>query len=300
MAIEWRAGDVTWLTYDQVSHLDALGEYLDLLGHTNISELTAGNGVPPQDDRRPYIGLVSLGGRDGINTPSVSRNPQLKTRQLPSPNPRAPPTYLEADECCLFAMTIPTDDQQLLYFSAYGREVLVGNPENEDDSHLVTRDQLKLFVAYSHALRNKSADARPPSPLGYEFFAHAFNSEGLTSTASYLDELGAVVSTGSSMELTDIIDDDEDTEITLSSTRMEQVEKMVWHTALSASHQREKMDARRAGQRKTKNYGRKQEQKLTKKGLGKIRKASDLPSAQSSAGPSNLSPVAEESMNTAA
>ncbi|KAG2742089.1 hypothetical protein P692DRAFT_201652613, partial [Suillus brevipes Sb2] len=30
--VRWTAGDVTWLTYEQVAHLEALGEYLDLLG----------------------------------------------------------------------------------------------------------------------------------------------------------------------------------------------------------------------------------------------------------------------------
>jgi hypothetical protein len=77
------------------------------------------------------------------------------------------------------------------------------------------------------------------------------------------------------LELADIIGEEEETELTLSSTRMAQVEKMVWHTALSASHQRDRMEARRATQRKEKNFGRKVDQKLRKKGLGKVRKEVD-------------------------
>lgn len=45
--VKWRAGDITWLPYAQVSQLDALGEYLDSLGFTKISELTDGQGTPP-------------------------------------------------------------------------------------------------------------------------------------------------------------------------------------------------------------------------------------------------------------
>jgi hypothetical protein len=133
--------------------------------------------------------------------------------------------------------------------------------------------------------------------LGYEFFAHAFNSEGLASTASYIDEHGLVVSTGAALELADILDEEEDVEITLLSSRMAQVEQMVWHTALSASHQREKMEARRAGQRKDRNYGRKQEQKLHKKGLGKIRKVTDLKAGDARASSSTPSTPVEGPMN---
>jgi len=37
--VEWKAGDVTWLPYADISHLDALAEYLDLIGVTNINNL---------------------------------------------------------------------------------------------------------------------------------------------------------------------------------------------------------------------------------------------------------------------
>ncbi|KAG1810084.1 uncharacterized protein HD556DRAFT_1302466 [Suillus plorans] len=194
-------------------------------------------------------------------------------------------------------MTPSSNDHQLLYFDTYGQDVLVGNPENPEDSHLITRDQLKLFVTYSHALRNKSLDDCPPSPLGYEFFVHAFNNEGLSSTASYVNENGVVVSTGAALVLTDIMEEEDDIEITVTSSRMEQLDKMVWHTALSASYQHEKMEARRASQRKEKNYGHKQDQKLTKKGLGKIRKITTMTPANVVAGPSAPHTPAEEAMN---
>ncbi|KAG1888812.1 hypothetical protein F4604DRAFT_1674427 [Suillus subluteus] len=169
-------------------------------------------------------------------------------------------------------MSFAPDQNHLLYFSAHGKEILVGNPENSEDSHLITHDQLKLFVAYSHALRNKTLDACPPSPLGYEFFAHAFNSEGLPSTTSYVDEHGVAISTGAGLELTDILEEEADTAMMVSSARFAEVEQMVWHTALSANHQRQRMEARCTEQRKEKNYRRKQEQKIFKKGLGKARK----------------------------
>ncbi|KAG1793638.1 uncharacterized protein HD556DRAFT_1308494 [Suillus plorans] len=192
-------------------------------------------------------------------------------------------------------MSVTPDDGNLMYFVGHGRNILINSPENSDDTHLVSRDQLKLFIAYSHTLHNKSPRACPPGPLGYDFFMHVFNSEGLHSSASYLDESGTVVSNGALPKLSDIIGEVEEEDISLSSTRMAQVEQMVWHTALSASHQREKMEMRRAGQRKEKNFGRKQTQKVNKKGLGKIRKESDLPTTYPSVGPSTIG-TAEEAM----
>jgi hypothetical protein len=85
-----------------------------------------------------------------------------------------------------------------------------------------------------------------------------------------------VVSIGSAIELNDILGEEDDLEITLSTTHMAQVKKMVWHTALNASHQCKQMDTRHANQQRERNYGRKQEQKLSKKGLGKVKKGTSL------------------------
>ncbi|KAG2109009.1 uncharacterized protein F5147DRAFT_652584 [Suillus discolor] len=195
-------------------------------------------------------------------------------------------------------MMVLQDEGDLLYFTGHRHDILIRNPENPNDSHLIMHDQLKLFVMYSHTLRNKGPCSRPPGPLGYKFFVQAFNSEGLHSSASYLDEHGTVISAGSSIEASDIIgDDDDDENTTVSSTRMGQMEKMVWHTALSTTHQREKMEMRRAGQCKEKNFRRKQAQKLHKKGLGKIRKETDLPTTYPVTGPSSGA-VIKETMAT--
>ena len=57
--VKWKAGDTTWLPYDQVSHLQALASYLDLLDVPNISALKAGFGVPPENDPQIYAGQIS-------------------------------------------------------------------------------------------------------------------------------------------------------------------------------------------------------------------------------------------------
>ncbi|KAG1759435.1 hypothetical protein EDD22DRAFT_955896 [Suillus occidentalis] len=302
--VEWRAGDVTWLPYASVSHLDALNKYLDLLGLTNINSLTDRPGTAPREEPRSFSGSVSLGGAANINTamattlptppPHHQNLPSSSATHIPSP---ASTSWFDDHDIPLYIMTVTQDEGHLAYFSGHGRDILIRSPHVEEESHLVTRDQLKLFISYSHALHNKSADARPPSPLGYKFFTQAFNSEGLASSASYVDELGTVISTGSALELADILGDEDEAEITLLTTHMAQVKKMVWHMALNAQHQRERMDMCRAAQKKEKNYGRKQEQKLNKKGLGKINKVKYVQPTNAITGSSTAAVSPEDPMD---
>jgi hypothetical protein len=58
--IKWKSGDVTWLPHYQITHLNALTEYLDLLGCNQIEKLPNGAGQPPQGDPQLFLGAVSL------------------------------------------------------------------------------------------------------------------------------------------------------------------------------------------------------------------------------------------------
>jgi len=58
--IKWKAGDITWLPYGEISHLHALVDYLELLGVKSISGLPAGTGKPPTDDPQVHIGSISF------------------------------------------------------------------------------------------------------------------------------------------------------------------------------------------------------------------------------------------------
>ncbi|KAG6884105.1 hypothetical protein C0993_001404, partial [Termitomyces sp. T159_Od127] len=80
----WKAGDRTWMSYEQVVDLEILTPYLDLLGIESIAKLPAGVGALPPDDPQTYLGniraepLKSEGGltcgpsRDLLNIPLSS------------------------------------------------------------------------------------------------------------------------------------------------------------------------------------------------------------------------------------
>ena len=56
--VKWKSGDVTWLPYYQITHLQALTEYLELLGVSKISQLPKGLGRFQQDDPQIFIGSI--------------------------------------------------------------------------------------------------------------------------------------------------------------------------------------------------------------------------------------------------
>lgn len=59
--ILWKSGDVTWLPYEQATHLNALPQYFELLGIENVSELAEGAGQPPSDDPQVFLGMLVSG-----------------------------------------------------------------------------------------------------------------------------------------------------------------------------------------------------------------------------------------------
>ena len=57
--ILWKSGDTTWLPYYQITHLQALTEYLDLLGVKTASKLPKGTSKPPQDNPQIFVGAIA-------------------------------------------------------------------------------------------------------------------------------------------------------------------------------------------------------------------------------------------------
>jgi len=79
--IKWKVGDTTWLPYSEIAHLQALSDYLELLGVDNISKLPLGTGKPPRDDPQVHIGMISF----KFSEPLSTRKPNkafIRTRQI--------------------------------------------------------------------------------------------------------------------------------------------------------------------------------------------------------------------------
>ena len=51
-------GDITWLPYYQITHLQALTDYLELIGVKRVSKLPKGTGKPPTDNPQIFLGTL--------------------------------------------------------------------------------------------------------------------------------------------------------------------------------------------------------------------------------------------------
>ena len=92
--VQWKAGDITWLPYYQIAHLNALPVYLDLLGVEDISKLPKGQGTPPADDPQIFVGFIAL---------QETLKPHLENSSNPSPtrlNLPATPHTLQKPSVC--------------------------------------------------------------------------------------------------------------------------------------------------------------------------------------------------------
>ena len=58
--VQWKAGDVTWLPYHQIEHLNALLAYFEVMGIEKITDLPQGTGKPPAADPQIFVGSLSL------------------------------------------------------------------------------------------------------------------------------------------------------------------------------------------------------------------------------------------------
>jgi hypothetical protein len=52
--ISWKSGDITWLPYYQITHLQVLTDYLNLMGVKKVLKLPKGSGRPPQMTHKSF------------------------------------------------------------------------------------------------------------------------------------------------------------------------------------------------------------------------------------------------------
>ena len=79
--MKWKSGDVTWVPYGTIAHLDAMKSYFEAQGVERVSDLKEETGVPPNDPQ------VHLGSLDPRRKKSIKRR---KNRKGPTKNPTFP------------------------------------------------------------------------------------------------------------------------------------------------------------------------------------------------------------------
>lgn len=253
--VRWKAGDITWVPYADITEMGALKEYLEILGIEKITELGEGQGRPPEDDPQIFLGLIEplevektslkgelelagslqiLSGFFSAASPSHSRPSNASTPHLPPPLPH----------------TMPTQSRPAGSRSVYPNlTVLRGNAAFilydpvSGDNLLYARDQFRAFAEYNTVLRTRGYVDSDPVPAGYWHFADNWSRlvpESASSFASTLTD-GTVVMNGPSMDADTILPGTTTRE--QASTKSNKREHEEAKTAAAKSTEDERRDA---------------------------------------------------------
>jgi hypothetical protein len=151
--VQWTSGDITWLPHEQVGHLAALTEYLDLLEISEITDLPRGDREPPSDDTHINCGSCSF---------MTDRQPHSMQPGSSRHNTRP--------------WRAPAFDYDRIYRD--GNDFVFRVNEPYCPVVLVPRAHLKLCLDFSIKICIEMRAANlPPMPIGYRTIAQIFNSE---------------------------------------------------------------------------------------------------------------------------
>jgi hypothetical protein len=196
--IKWKSGDVTWMPFYQIRHLQAFDAYLELMGVDNASKLVAGKGKPPQDDPQVFLGVMSLNSMEISPYPcSLLPIPVSSHLRFPitpfcsrfldinnsfySPSSFYSSLSFYPNDLQLFVqqhriITIMHDGIQHPRFIRVSKtEYTMNNPGNFH-RELLHVGQIAKYLLFDKALREgKSINGLSGIPVGYTDFAKVFN-----------------------------------------------------------------------------------------------------------------------------
>ncbi|KAG9221532.1 hypothetical protein CCMSSC00406_0009355 [Pleurotus cornucopiae] len=199
--IEWTSGDVTWLPYHQVSHLQALETYLEAVGVANIRNLPIGTDQPPTDDPQIFTGSITFA------IEPKDRRTTIKTRAFTRKNrhhrkhPRSSPT----PDRSLTSAEMP---QSFLHHLRTNATTITQIDPSTSFATTYSLDQISEYIRFDRALRKGSVSIIDPVPGGYYEFSRVYNLEPEVLTKfSVFDESGAIVLHGPQYGLQAVIPD---------------------------------------------------------------------------------------------
>ena len=205
--VHWKSGDITWLPYYQITHLQALTDYFELLGIHQVSQLPEGTGRPPTDDPQIYVGFVSPS-PFLINSPRFSPSPfksaaSYITRPLQQlrhafsslvTTPFVSPTV-----DLVISITMPgplrsVDHPRFTRLSA--THYLLRDPANSITS-TVHVGQIADFLNFDERVRRQGLHTLHSMPLGFGYFAELWNTGARQGDLRRLSYLGTEQTAGS-------------------------------------------------------------------------------------------------------
>ena len=180
----WKSGDTTWLPYYQITHLQALTDYLDLIGISKISKLPPGSGQPPVDDPQIFLGALSLQQPDDDNSFSCSLPCNLvslfKRAVQTVISVFNPPSFGSINsptvdlDCIIIIMPKLRGINHPSFTRISPTHYTIRDPKDILDSTIHV-SQIADYLRFDEQLRAKGLAKLQSIPLGFDEFAHLWN-----------------------------------------------------------------------------------------------------------------------------
>jgi hypothetical protein len=191
--IKWRSGDITWMPYFQVSGLQALVSYLEVLGISSISELTTGKGEPPQGDPQVFLGDIHF-----ISEEVTAKSYNLGSSSISFPNSSSclPSNPTVPSSSTMTKSSLPSFRRHSNHADSLAHPALQSVPhpyvKRISDILFIVTDNFAspnqhyiypaatIYACLTHegAIRDDPDGMKQqPSPIGFDILARVYNAE---------------------------------------------------------------------------------------------------------------------------
>ncbi len=200
--VKWKSGDMTWLPYEKADHLDALGEYFNTLGISDVSQLRDSRAPAPEDDESDVLGLseVQVSAMEvhpGWENPSVGQLNKFKEK-LTTTHPSIPlfPSALSphcshyqflSQSSATMAPNLPANTRlTILGLDSYSTGLWMVNDHEENQKFLTNSESIHMCLLLSECIRKGTFNiCHDPIPAIYFPLAHIFNNSCISFDVPY-------------------------------------------------------------------------------------------------------------------
>ena len=181
----WKSGDTTWMPYYQITHLQALTDYLHLLGVKVISKLPKGLGQPPVDDPQVFLGLITPEPSEHSTSfclPSLGiiatfkRLYQLTKSILCPRSSTFSDLTTQVDNHTDDPLNMPKNNcvDHPYFIRLSPTHYLIKDPKSDLESTIHV-GQIADFIKFDELLRAEGLNNLQSMPLGFDDFAYYWN-----------------------------------------------------------------------------------------------------------------------------
>ena len=184
--VKWTSGNITWLPYYQITYLQVLSKYLDLVGVQKISQLPKGSRTPPQNDPQIYVGAISKAATAA--NPPVLKNRHSHPTKRHYPSSKPPSHFLtftrvhtrpKPDLSYIMPATCHPSLQSINhpYFTQISPTIyLIKQPNYPVQTTIHVAQIAKYLQFYKHLHEDDNATHYHSVPIGFYDFRNSWNS----------------------------------------------------------------------------------------------------------------------------